>query len=37
VPQTTAAITVNGRTGRNRTRALAAIDELTVIPPVDGG
>jgi len=36
-PQTTSAITVNGQFERNRNRALAPNDELTVVPPVGGG
>ena len=31
------AITVNGQLERDRSRALAPDDELTVIPPVGGG
>ena len=36
-PQTIHVFTVNGRFERNRGRALAPNDELTVIPPVGGG
>jgi sulfur carrier protein ThiS len=36
-PQTVHAFTVNGRFERDRARALAPDDELTVIPPVGGG
>jgi len=36
-PQTLRVFTVNGRFERDRGRALAANDELTVIPPVGGG
>jgi len=36
-PQAIQVFTVNGRFERDRSRALAAGDELTVIPPVAGG
>ena len=36
-PQATHAVTVNGRLERDRRRALAPDDELTVVPPVGGG
>lgn len=36
-PHAKQVITVNGRPERDRTRALAPDDELTVIPPVGGG
>ncbi len=36
-PKTMCAFTVNGRFERDRARALAPGDELTVIPPVGGG
>ena len=36
-PPGNAVISVNGRIERDRTRTLAADDELTVIPPVGGG
>jgi sulfur carrier protein ThiS len=36
-PAPNAVIAVNGQIERDRTRALAADDELTVIPPVGGG
>ena len=37
VPQTAHAVTVNGRLERDRRRALAPDDELTIVPPVGGG
>jgi sulfur carrier protein ThiS len=36
-PAPNAVIAVNGQIERDRSRALAANDELTVIPPVGGG
>jgi molybdopterin converting factor small subunit len=36
-PQTNQVLTVNGQFERNRSRVLAANDELSVIPPVGGG
>lgn len=36
-PQTVRVFTVNGQFERDRTRVLAANDELAVIPPVGGG
>jgi len=36
-PQSVQVFTVNGRFERDRGRALAANDELAVIPPVGGG
>ena len=36
-PQRIQVFTVNGQFERNRSRALAPNDELTVIPPVGGG
>jgi sulfur carrier protein ThiS len=36
-PQATHAVTVNGQVERDRRRALAPDDELTIIPPVGGG
>jgi sulfur carrier protein ThiS len=36
-PQTIQVVTVNGKFERDRQRALAPNDELTVIPPVGGG
>jgi sulfur carrier protein ThiS len=35
--QTVQVVTVNGRFERDRSRSLAASDELAVIPPVGGG
>jgi sulfur carrier protein ThiS len=36
-PQATHVVSVNGRLERDRRRALAPNDELTIIPPVGGG
>jgi len=36
-PQTVRVFTVNGQFERDRTRVLAANDELAAIPPVGGG
>ena len=36
-PQTVRVFTVNGEFERNRSRVLAADDELAAIPPVGGG
>ena len=36
-PQATHVVTVNGQVERDRRRALAPNDELTIIPPVGGG
>jgi sulfur carrier protein ThiS len=36
-PQATHVVSVNGRLERDRRRALAPDDELTVVPPVGGG
>jgi sulfur carrier protein ThiS len=36
-PQAAHAVTVNGQVERDRRRALAPDDELTIIPPVGGG